>query len=41
MWQRRFVLQPLADLAPHLVDPAVLEAAEGEVARVGTLASFH
>lgn len=41
MWQRRFVLQPLADLAPQLVDPAVLSAAEGEVARVGTLGPFH
>jgi 2-amino-4-hydroxy-6-hydroxymethyldihydropteridine diphosphokinase len=41
MWQRRFVLQPLADLAPHLVDPALLDAAAGEVVRVGTLATFH
>jgi 2-amino-4-hydroxy-6-hydroxymethyldihydropteridine diphosphokinase len=41
MWQRRFVLQPLADLAPHLVDPATLDAAEGGVERLGTLAGFH
>jgi 2-amino-4-hydroxy-6-hydroxymethyldihydropteridine diphosphokinase len=41
MWQRRFVLQPLADLAPGLVDDATLAAAEGEVTRVGTLAEFH
>jgi 2-amino-4-hydroxy-6-hydroxymethyldihydropteridine diphosphokinase len=41
MWTRRFVLQPLADLAPHLVETAVLDAAEGEVARIGTLATFH
>jgi 2-amino-4-hydroxy-6-hydroxymethyldihydropteridine diphosphokinase len=41
MWQRRFVLQPLADLAPHLVAPELLDAAEGEVARIGTLATFH
>jgi 2-amino-4-hydroxy-6-hydroxymethyldihydropteridine diphosphokinase len=41
MWQRRFVLQPLADLAPGLVDAAALAAAEGEVSRVGTLAGFH
>jgi 2-amino-4-hydroxy-6-hydroxymethyldihydropteridine diphosphokinase len=41
MWQRRFVLQPLADLAPHLVDAPVLEAAEGAVVRVGTLSTFH
>lgn len=41
MWQRRFVLQPLADLAPGLVDPDLLDAAEGEVARIGTLSTFH
>ena len=41
MWQRRFVLQPLADLAPHLVDDATLSAAEGEVSRIGTLSEFH
>lgn len=39
MWQRRFVLQPLADLNPRLVDAAALAAAEGEVRRVGTLTS--
>jgi 2-amino-4-hydroxy-6-hydroxymethyldihydropteridine diphosphokinase len=33
MWQRRFVLAPLADLAPDLVPPATLAAAEGEVRR--------
>lgn len=37
MWQRRFVLQPLADLAPDVL-PAGWEAgAEGEVRLVGTL----
>lgn len=41
MWQRRFVLQPLADLAPELVDPARLAAAEGEVVRLGTLCSIR
>ncbi len=41
MWQRRFVLQPLADLAPHLVAAAALDASEGEVVRVGTLSTFH
>jgi len=35
--QRRFVLAPLADLAPDLVDGADLETAGGEVAVVGTL----
>lgn len=39
MWTRRFVLQPLADLAPELVDASVLEAAEGTVTLFGTLAS--
>lgn len=37
MWERRFVLAPLADLAPDLVPPAALAAAEGEVVRVGRL----
>jgi 2-amino-4-hydroxy-6-hydroxymethyldihydropteridine diphosphokinase len=41
MWQRRFVLQPLADLAPGLVARDVLDAAEGDVAVVGTLSSFR
>jgi 2-amino-4-hydroxy-6-hydroxymethyldihydropteridine diphosphokinase len=33
MWDRRFVLAPLADLAPDLVSPAQIQAAEGEVHR--------
>lgn len=37
MWERRFVLAPLADLAPDLVPVALLEAAEGEVHRLGDL----
>ena len=41
MRERRFVLQPLSDLAPALVDPAVLAAAGGEVVRIGMLAEFH
>ncbi len=35
--ERRFVLAPLADLAPDLVDGAMVAAAFGEVAQVGTL----
>jgi 2-amino-4-hydroxy-6-hydroxymethyldihydropteridine diphosphokinase len=35
--ERRFVLVPLADLAPDLVDQAAIETAGGEVIRVGTL----
>lgn len=31
MWERRFVLAPLADLAPELVPPELLAAADGEV----------
>jgi 2-amino-4-hydroxy-6-hydroxymethyldihydropteridine diphosphokinase len=33
LWSRRFVLAPLADLAPELVPPDRLAAAEGEVRR--------
>ncbi len=37
MWDRRFVLQPLADLAPELVPADRLIASGGKVARVGNL----
>lgn len=37
MWERRFVLAPLADLAPDLVPADALAAARGEVRRVGML----
>jgi 2-amino-4-hydroxy-6-hydroxymethyldihydropteridine diphosphokinase len=37
MWERRFVLQPLSDLAPELVPPARLIASGGEVLLVGSL----
>lgn len=37
MWERRFVLAPLADLAPDLVTSAQLAASGGEVVRVGRL----
>jgi 2-amino-4-hydroxy-6-hydroxymethyldihydropteridine diphosphokinase len=33
MWQRRFVLAPLADLAPELVPEDALAASEGDVER--------
>jgi 2-amino-4-hydroxy-6-hydroxymethyldihydropteridine diphosphokinase len=33
MWERRFVLAPLRDLAPDLVPEAAVAAAEGEVRR--------
>lgn len=37
MWSRRFVLAPLADLAPELVTPEMLEASVGHVDEVGPL----
>lgn len=37
MWERRFVLAPLRDLAPELVPPGDLERAEGAVRLVGRL----
>lgn len=35
--ERRFVVRPLADIAPDVVDEGWQEQAEGEVRRVGTL----
>ncbi len=35
MWHRRFVLAPLADLAPELVPADALEASEGDVRHLG------
>ena len=37
LWERRFVVQPLADLAPDLVTSDQLRAAGGEVVTVGSL----
>ena len=37
MWERRFVLAPLRDLAPDLVSADEIEAAEGDVRLVGPL----
>jgi len=37
MWERRFVLAPLADLAPELVPERLLQQSDGRVAVVGTL----
>lgn len=34
MWRRRFVLAPLADLAPEVVPPELLARSEGEVRRL-------
>jgi 2-amino-4-hydroxy-6-hydroxymethyldihydropteridine diphosphokinase len=40
MAERRFVLAPLADLAPDLVSPAQVAAANGEVRALGDLAAL-
>ena len=37
MWERRFVLAPLADLAPELVPDDVLVRADGRVSVIGPL----
>jgi 2-amino-4-hydroxy-6-hydroxymethyldihydropteridine diphosphokinase len=37
LWERRFVVQPLADLAPDLVTAAALATSGGEVVRRGSL----
>ncbi len=40
MWQRRFVVDPLAELAPELVPPEAREGAGGKVRAVGTLKAY-
>lgn len=37
LWERRFVVAPLHDLAPDLADEAAVAAAEGAVDRLGSL----
>jgi 2-amino-4-hydroxy-6-hydroxymethyldihydropteridine diphosphokinase len=37
MWDRRFVLAPLRDLAPDLVDESAVDQASGHVVSVGRL----
>lgn len=37
MWERRFVVAPLADLAPDLVPDGAVDRAEGSVRRIGAL----
>lgn len=41
MWQRAFVLAPLAELAPQLVDEARLTTLSERVRVLGTLESLH
>jgi 2-amino-4-hydroxy-6-hydroxymethyldihydropteridine diphosphokinase len=40
LWERRFVLAPLRDIAPDLVPAEAVERATGEVHEVGDLAGF-
>ena len=40
MWDRRFVLAPMRDLAPDLVSAEAVEGAAGEVQQIGDLAGF-
>jgi 2-amino-4-hydroxy-6-hydroxymethyldihydropteridine diphosphokinase len=40
LWERRFVLAPLRDLAPDLVDDAAVEHAVGTVRPLGSLADL-
>jgi 2-amino-4-hydroxy-6-hydroxymethyldihydropteridine diphosphokinase len=40
VWERRFVGEPLADLAPELVPPSVRIASGGDVRRLGMLAGY-
>ena len=37
LWERRFVVQPLSDLAPDLVTSGQLRASGGDVSRMGNL----
>ena len=40
MWERRFVLAPLAELAPDVVSPEAVERAGGAVRVLGTLTGY-
>jgi 2-amino-4-hydroxy-6-hydroxymethyldihydropteridine diphosphokinase len=40
MWERRFVVEPLADLAPELVSPSVRIASGGAVRVLGKLQGY-
>ena len=40
MWERRFVLAPLRELAPDIASVEAVERAEGDVVALGTLASL-
>jgi 2-amino-4-hydroxy-6-hydroxymethyldihydropteridine diphosphokinase len=40
MWERRFVVEPLVDLAPELVSPSVRIASGGDVRVLGRLQGY-
>jgi 2-amino-4-hydroxy-6-hydroxymethyldihydropteridine diphosphokinase len=40
MWERRFVVEPLGDLAPDLVTPSVRIASGGDVHVLGKLHGY-
>jgi 2-amino-4-hydroxy-6-hydroxymethyldihydropteridine diphosphokinase len=40
MWDRRFVVEPLAELAPELIAPGARDRAGGDVRAAGTLEAF-
>lgn len=40
MWERRFVVEPLAELAPELVDEATRIRAGGEVRNTGRMTGY-
>jgi 7,8-dihydro-6-hydroxymethylpterin-pyrophosphokinase len=40
MWERRFVVEPLGDLAPDLVPPSERIASGGAVRRLGRLEGY-
>jgi 2-amino-4-hydroxy-6-hydroxymethyldihydropteridine diphosphokinase len=40
LWERRFVVEPLGDLAPDLVTPSVSIASGGAVRRLGRLEGY-
>ncbi len=40
MWERRFVVEPLADLAPELIDPDIKKTAGGNVRKADRIRAY-
>jgi 2-amino-4-hydroxy-6-hydroxymethyldihydropteridine diphosphokinase len=40
LWERRFVVEPLADLAPELIDPETKKSAGGNVRKAGRITAY-